>query len=90
MRNHRGDDYDAPLYLGRIEHGRGLAAERYLTNPLSSADRALIEPYLHRELRGRPLDGTYVIRIWDAPEIDFEAIEDVQVILNYRYWTRFE
>ncbi|RLB47561.1 MAG: hypothetical protein DRJ42_25160 [Deltaproteobacteria bacterium] len=88
VRNHRGEDYDAPLYTGRIEHARGLAAERYLTNPLSSADRSLVEPYLHRELRGRPLDGTYVIRVWDEPGVDFNAIEDVQVLLNYIYWTR--
>ncbi len=88
MGNHRGEDYDAPLFTGRIEHGRGLVAERYLTNPLSSADRSLAEPYLHRELRGRPLDGTYVVRVWDEPGVRFDWIEDVQVLLNYIYWTR--
>jgi hypothetical protein len=76
------------LYPGIIEHARSLAAERYLTNPLSSADRALIEPYVRHELRGRPLDGHYVLRLWEEPGVDFSQIEDVQLVLNYRYWTR--
>ena len=91
VRNHRGQtSYEAPLFTGRIVHGRGLAAERYLTNPLSGADRALAEPYLHRELRGRPLAGTYRIRLWEEPGIRFDRLEDVQILLNYRYWTRLD
>jgi hypothetical protein len=90
VRNHRGELYEAPLFVGHIEHARALAAERYITNPLSSADRALMEPYQRRELRGRPLDGNYVLRIWDIPGVNFRGIEDVQIVLNYRYWTRFE
>ncbi len=90
VRNHRGEDYEAPLFQGHIEHGRGLAAERYITNPISSADRGLIEPYMHREFRGRPIDGVYRLRVWEEPGVNFEGIEDVQLVLNYRYWTRFE
>lgn len=89
VRNFGGDLYTAPLFAGRIEHARGLAAERYLTNPLSSADRSLVEPYTRYELRGRPLTGAYVIRIWDTGEVNFNEIEDIQVLLGYRYWTRF-
>ena len=87
--NHQGDQYMPPLFTGRVEYARGLAAERYLTNPLSSADRALIEPYARGEFRGRPLTGTYVVRIWDDGVVDFDQIEDVQIMLDYRYWTRF-
>ena len=90
VRNVLGDDYEASLFTARIEHGRALGAERHLTNPISSTDRALIEPYTHRELRGRPIDGTYLLRIWDEPGIDFNQIEDIQVVLGYRYWTRSE
>jgi hypothetical protein len=90
VRNHVGDTYEAPLFLGRVERARALAAERYVTNPLSSADRALIEPYMRTELRGRPLAGTYVLRIWDVDGLRFERLEDVQLVLDYRYWTRFE
>lgn len=89
VRNFEGNYYSAPLYLGRIEFTRGLAAERYLTNPVSSADRALIDPYTRNEFRGRPLTGSYVIRVWDTGDVNFNGIEDVQVLLGYRYWTRF-
>jgi hypothetical protein len=90
VRNHRGDIYEAPLYTGRIEHGRALAAERYISNPISSADRALLQDYWHRELRGRPITGNYSLRIWESEEVVFENLEDVQLVLDYRYWTRFE
>ncbi len=87
--NHQGERYEAPLFEGVIEYARGLASERYLTNPLSSADRALVEPYSRGEFRGRPLAGTYVMRVWDDGIVNFEALEDVQFVLDYRYWTRF-
>jgi hypothetical protein len=88
VRNYFGQEYDAPLFPGIIEHSRALATERYLTNPISAADRSLIEPYVQRQFRGRPLAGNYRLRIWDEPGVNFEGIEDVQVVLNYRYWTR--
>jgi hypothetical protein len=31
-----------------------------------------------------------VLRIWDEPGVNFEAITDVQLSLKYRYWTRFQ
>lgn len=89
VRNHFGGDYEARLFPGRIEHARGLAAERYVTNPLSSADRELIQGYWRGELRGRPLDGNFTLRVWEDPRVDIGAIEDVQLVLDYRYWTRF-
>jgi hypothetical protein len=90
VRNHMGEDFEAKLFTGSIEHARGLATERYLTNPLSSADQSLLEPYFRTELRGRPLDGTFVVRVWDEPGVDFNGIQDVQIVIKYRYWTRFE
>jgi hypothetical protein len=89
VRNHQGELYAAPLFRGRIEYGRGLAAERYVGNPISSADRTLLEPYKHGELRGRPITGNYVVRLWDTDGLNFNELRDVQVILDYRYWTRF-
>jgi hypothetical protein len=90
LRNHRGEDFQAPLYTGRIEHARGLAAERYLSNPVSGADTSLITPYLRGEFRGRPLHGTFVLKVWDDEGVSFEGIRDVQLVLDYRYRTRFE
>jgi hypothetical protein len=49
VRNHMGNDFEALVFDGRIEHARGLATERYLTNPLSSTDRGLIDQWSTRE-----------------------------------------
>lgn len=88
VRNDQGADFAASLFDGNIEHARGLALERQLSNPLSETDRGLIQDYIRPELQGRPLDGTFVIRVWDSPGVNFEAIQDVQLLLKYRYWTR--
>jgi hypothetical protein len=90
FRNHDNVDFRAYLFDGRIEHARGLAVERYLTNPLSSTDRELLTDYRRMELKGRPLDGNFLLRVWEEPGVDFNAIQDVQIVLDYRYWTRFE
>jgi len=89
VRNHAGDDYDAPLFNGAIEYARALATEDYITNPISSASASRLEPFRKREFSGRPINGTYTLRIWDDPAVDFSSIDDIQIVMNYRYWTRF-
>ena len=89
VRNALGQDYEAQLFTGNIEHARALATERYITNPVSSSDSALLASYLRSEFRGRPLDGHFVLRMWEEEGVDFSQIEDVQIVLNYRYWTAF-
>ena len=32
------------------------------------------------------MGGTLVLRIWDDPQFVFEQLEDVQILLSYRYW----
>jgi len=90
VRNHAGEQYAAPHYTGTIQHGRALAAERYLTNPLASADRGLLADYWRTEFRGRTLAGSYTLRIYDSPGLQWQNLEDVQLVLDYGYWTRFE
>jgi hypothetical protein len=90
IRNYQGKDFFAELFPGRIENARGLAAERYVTNPLSSADKGLLEPFTRFEFQGRPMDGSFTLKVWDGPGFKFDAIKDVQIIVNYRYWTRFQ
>lgn len=89
-RNHEGADVEAMLFDGRIEHARGLALERYVTNPIASTDRELLSDYMRKELAGRPLDGSFVVRMWEEPGVNLEAVEDIQLVLNYRYWTAFD
>jgi len=88
VRNHEGEMYDAPLFMGRIQQGKALMAERYLSNPMSSADRSLISDFTSGQLWGRPLDGGYTLRVYDADGLDWDAVEDVQIVLDYRFWTR--
>ncbi|MFO0685591.1 MAG: hypothetical protein U0234_26255 [Sandaracinus sp.] len=88
VRNARGEDYLAPLFPGRIESARALAAERYITNPVSSADEILSDQYGRVEFRGRPLGGLFTLRIWDDGGLVFSNVEDVQFVIGYRYWTR--
>ena len=73
-----------------INHAKALTAERYITTPMSSADQALINQpgFLKPELRGRPLDGEYRLRIYDSPALRWNQIQDIQLVLNYHYWSR--
>jgi len=75
---------------GAINHGKALAAEKYITLPIASADQALLSQpaFTKVELRGRPLDGSYSLRIWDTPSLHWDHLEDVQVVLGYRYWSQ--
>jgi hypothetical protein len=90
VRNHAGADFPVRLFTGNIEHARGLGLERYLTNPLSSTDSELFAPYIRQEFQGRPLDGNFILRVWDEEGVDIRSIADVQFYMRYRYWTRFE
>jgi hypothetical protein len=75
---------------GQIRSGKVLAAERVLSLPMGSADRELISQpaFLKPEFSGRPLSGSYRFRIKDTPALAWEKVEDVQIVLNYRYWSR--
>ena len=72
-----------------IHHGKALATERYITFPIGSTDNALLaQPGVEKiELRGRPLDGSYRLRIWDDGTLRWDRLEDVQLVLKYRYWS---
>ncbi|HET6338808.1 MAG TPA: hypothetical protein VFG30_36565, partial [Polyangiales bacterium] len=94
--NHVGHREDVPLFPAQIQHAKALTAERYLTSPISGADRSLMEDFWRSELRGRPLQGQYTLRVYDIPGpngenvFDMSKLEDVQLIFEYNYWTRAE
>jgi hypothetical protein len=88
VRNHADQTEAFGMPEGRIEHAKALAAEVVLTNPPTTSQQALMQDYIKDELRGRPLNGDYVLRIWQTPELDWSAVEDIQILLRYRYWTR--
>lgn len=76
--------------MGSINFGKALAAERFITLPIGSADSALLaQPAFEKnEFRGRPLEGTYRLKIKDKPSLKWSQVEDIQIILKYRYWSR--
>jgi hypothetical protein len=75
-----------------IHHAKALAAERVLTTPISGSDQSLISQLgiEKQEFSGRPLDGTYRLKIWDRPALVWSRVEDVQLVLKYRYWSRID
>ena len=89
IRNHAGVALPFNLAIGRIHQGKALAAERLLTNPLSSTDSALIQQYTKREFRGRPIQGEYTVRVYATPSLRWANVEDLQILVNYRYWSPF-
>jgi hypothetical protein len=90
IRNYTGWNMAAKLDRAFVEHGKMLAAERIITNPPSSTDLSLLEPYMKHELKGRPMQGVYTLRVWDKPGLRWEQLEDLQLVWKYHYWTRFE
>lgn len=76
--------------LGAVRSGKALATERYITLPLSSTDESLLSQPAFRktELFGRPLSGVYKLRIRDNPALVWNNLEDIQLVLGYRYWSR--
>lgn len=71
-----------------VSQAKALATERYLTLPISSADQSLLgqEQTTKTEFFGRPIGGSYKLRIYDQPGLRWERVEDVQLMLNYGYW----
>jgi hypothetical protein len=71
--------------------GRAVAAERNFTY-LSTADRsiAFAAGAGKSDFDGRPLDAdtTFRLRIWDSPELRWDRVDDIQVLLTYRYWSK--
>ena len=89
------DDYEGAVRCfdfgnGTIRGAKALASERYITTPLSGADAQLIQQaaFTKQELSGRPLSGQYRFRIKDTPALQWSNVEDVQLMLSYRYWAR--
>jgi hypothetical protein len=71
--------------------GRAIAAERNFTY-LSTADRSIAfgGGVGKGDFDGRPIDGgtLYRLRIWDSPELRWDRVDDIQVLLTYRYWSK--
>jgi hypothetical protein len=88
--DHNGNAQRFDFGMGAIRNGRALATERYITLPIGSADNDLLrQPQITKtELSGRPLDGLYRFRVYEDPTLVWDNIEDIQLVLHHRYWSR--
>jgi hypothetical protein len=91
------EDYDGrtrcfDFAIGAVRGGKALATERVLTLPLSQEDESLVgqASISKAELVGRPLSGTYTLRVREAPGLVWQRLEDIQLLVNYDYWSRVE
>jgi len=90
--NYGGDQQCFSFGRGAIRHGKMLAAERVLGIPMSATDEDLLagEDFMKPVFKGRPIDGTYRLRIYEREGLNIEQLEDVQLVLQHVYWSRVE
>jgi hypothetical protein len=90
--DHNGEERRFNFGQGTINNAKALTSERVITQPIGSADQQLLgQPQFTKpELGGRPLSGVYRFRIYDKPSLVWNQIEDIQVVLHHRYWSRVE
>ncbi|MBI5489048.1 MAG: hypothetical protein HY905_17065 [Deltaproteobacteria bacterium] len=87
VRNYRGSDVPFTMPAAWVHDAKALAAERVITTPITSSDQALLTDLYRSEFRGRPVEGSYSLQIEQTDALDFDALEDIQFILYYRYWS---
>ena len=88
VRNWDGDIIEFDLPTGRIEPGPGVASGLVIATPMESEHDSALTGYWKSELRGRPLAGLYTLRVWETPGLQWSQVADVQLVFDYRYWTR--
>lgn len=92
VRNHHMEFNVRPFKIptGRISGGKAWAAEQVIGFPTSGAHQGALSQIQKVSLMGRPLEGSYELRIYDTPELVWPNVEDIQFVLGYHYWTRSE
>jgi hypothetical protein len=71
---------------GVILGARALANETVLSTPADLDDAAIVA-FERQELLGRPLAGVYTLTLKSRPELRWQELEDIQVLVHYNYWT---
>ncbi|MBN2671948.1 MAG: hypothetical protein JXX29_09745 [Deltaproteobacteria bacterium] len=91
VKNHRGESFYAyNVPMGYIRGGKAWAAEQVIGYPISGTHQGALAQLQKIALMGRPIDGTFELRIYDTPELQWENVEDIQLVLGYHYWTKSE
>ena len=73
---------------GRVEGGKGLAAEVWLDPLRDGWSTSYVSAIKRTEFELRPLGGTYELEIEAGPEVDLDRIERVQLLIGSNYWVK--
>ncbi len=92
IRNHHKENsvrgFNIPT--GRVSGGKAWVAEQVIGFPISGAHQTALQQLQKVSMMGRPLQGTYELRIYDTQDLIWPNVEDIQIVLGYHYWTRSE
>lgn len=88
IRNHYDGVEDFSMTSAWLRDAKALAVETRLSMPMASTDRDAMSTLMHQEFRGRPVQGDYVLRIYDDRDLVWENLTDIQWFIEYDYWTR--
>ena len=92
IRNHHGEynvrEFKVPT--GLVKGAKAWVAEQVIGFPISGAHQSALAQLQKVSLMGRPLQGIFELRIYDTPELEWNNVEDIQLVLGYHYWTRSE
>ncbi|MCU0682762.1 MAG: hypothetical protein MUF34_11025, partial [Polyangiaceae bacterium] len=85
--NLQGERRSYDLGPALIRQARALANGTTLELPLAPDDDEINGPDFRRlGFEGRPLAGMYTLTLTSRPEILWENLEDVQLLIHYDYW----
>ncbi|MBN2525180.1 MAG: hypothetical protein JXR76_02220 [Deltaproteobacteria bacterium] len=91
VKNHRMERmYDFDIPMGNVRGGKAWVAEQIVGYPVSGVHLNALSQIQKTALMGRPLDGTFELRIYQSPDLIWENVEDIQLVLGYHYWTKSE
>ncbi len=71
---------------GYIEGGRALATEVQLDPLAKNFSDPTVNNVARREFLGRPIDGSYELTLQLDPDVDLEAIQSIQLLVDTSYW----
>lgn len=74
--------------LGRIEGAKALAAEQWLDPIANGWSASYVQAVARSEFAERPLDGTYLLDIEVAPEVQLSHLDRIQILTRTSYWVK--
>ncbi len=92
IRNHHDEANVKPFDIptGHVKGGKAWVAEQVIGFPVSGTHQSALSQMSKISLMGRPMQGTFELRLYEVPELIWPNVEDIQLVLGYHYWTKSE